>query len=342
MSFEFEASPNLVHPGTLKLQSIAELSRANLRTNPDFEYEWIDGNILFVKKPEAVSLVTSTTTSITTTTPAPESNNPIFTEVEPPAPVAVAVIGGSVEDPTYRVGKLDAANKPPKYVNPDATLQEAVTVMLSEDFSQLPVMTNEREVKGVISWRSIACRLALGTKHDYVRECMERNVEIVDTDASLFRVIELITQQGFVLIRGKDNKICGIVTEADLGNSFYQLGRPFLLLSEIENHIRGIIDGKFTIEELEVARNPNDTERKISNVADLTFGEYVRLLQNADMWNKVGLKIHRSTFVKTLETVNIIRNDVMHFDPDGISDDDLEELQKTAKFVQELREIAGK
>jgi hypothetical protein len=50
--------------------------------------------------------------------------------------------------------------------------------------------------------------------------------------------------------------------------------------------------------------------------------------------------VDRGTFVRDLENVNTIRNDVMHFDPDGISPDDLEELRKTANFLQELRAIS--
>ena len=33
--------------------------------------------------------------------------------------------------------------------------------MLAHDFSQLPVMTTSREVKGAVSWKTIGSRLAL-------------------------------------------------------------------------------------------------------------------------------------------------------------------------------------
>jgi hypothetical protein len=92
-------------------------------------------------------------------------------------------------------------------------------------------------------------------------------------------------------------------------------------------------------EELDEAKNPGDDSREINNVADMSFGEYVRLLQNPDRWQKLGLNIDRATFVKDLESVNRIRNDVMHFDPDGISPNDLDDLRKTAKFLQQLRDL---
>lgn len=310
-----------------------ELGKRNLVTIPDFEYEWIDGPVSFILKVPAPQ--TTSTTSTTTTANPNDLNECVAATSE------ILVVGGAVQDPAYRIGKLEAANRPPTSIKPDAPLNEAVTVMLKENFSQLPVMTSPRDVKGAVSWRTIAGRLALGITCETVRDCMDRSVEIVEADTSLFRVIEIIAEHGFVLVRNSDKTISGIVTETDLGNSFYQLGRPFLLLSEIENHIRRIIDGKFTIDELKAARNPNDSEREITDVSDLSFGDYVHLLQNPDKWNKVGLAIDRSTFTKTLERVNVIRNDVMHFDPDGIGNDALEELRKTAKFLQELREISG-
>ena len=59
-------------------------------------------------------------------------------------------------DPTYRISKLAAANKRPISVSPDTNKREAITHMLTNDFSQLPVMTSDREVKVVISWMSMA------------------------------------------------------------------------------------------------------------------------------------------------------------------------------------------
>lgn len=243
-----------------------------------------------------------------------------------------------VEDPTYRIGKLPAAKRQPVHISPDASLTEAITIMLSNNFSQLPVMTSDREVKGAISWKSISKNLHYRHNCSSVRECMEKNVRIVDSDDSLFRVIEVIAEQDFVLVKDAENKISGIVTAADLGQTFHKLARPFLLLSEIENHIRGLIDGKFSPEELTEVRNSGNESREINDVFDLTFGGYVKLLQKPDRWQKVGLKIDRATFVKYLEDVNQIRNDVMHFAPDGISPNELKKLQKMSRFLQELRD----
>jgi hypothetical protein len=77
-------------------------------------------------------------------------------------------------------------------------------------------------------------------------------------------------------------------------------------------------------------------------VADLTLGEYLRLLQEPEKWGRLGMKIDRKTFTKDLDDIRGVRNDVMHFDPDGVSDDDLAMLRRFVQFLQRLRQLAPK
>jgi hypothetical protein len=140
-------------------------------------------------------------------------------------------------------------------------------------------------------------------------------------------------------VRGEDRTISGIVTTTDLSLQFQQLSEPFLLLAEIENHIRLLIDGKFTAAELSSVKDGADPDRTIETVADLTFGEYLRLLENPQHWEKTGLEVDRKVFVKELDKVRLIRNDVMHFDPDGITSDDHKSLLHFVRFLHHMRAI---
>jgi CBS domain-containing protein len=316
--------------GYWKVQSIRNaLDESHLATEPDFEAAYIDSTIRFsLGGPDDVRAETE---------PAK------LTELAEVAAGAANVAGvlaaaRAYGDPTYRISKLAAANKPPASVTPDSTLQQAVTIMLANDFSQLPVMTSERDVKGTISWSSIGGRLALGKSGTLTREHMEPHQEI-RADSSLFQAINVITQHQYVLVRGKDSRITGIVTASDLSLQFQQLAEPFLLLGEIENHIRRMLDGRLSGAELSSACDPADGGREVTSVADLTFGEYIRLLENPDRWKHVALPIDRATFVRQLDGVRSIRNDVMHFDPDGIPTTDLERLREFAQFLQRLNEL---
>jgi len=142
-----------------------------------------------------------------------------------------------------------------------------------------------------------------------------------------------------VLVRGHDQKITGIVTASDLSLQFQQLAEPFLLLGEIENHVRRVISQRFTPTELESAKDPTDTKRVVTSVADLTYGEYIRLLENPERWDKLHITVDRKTCMEKFENVRRIRNDVMHFDPDGIPEKDLQAIREFARFPQRVQII---
>ena len=68
----------------------------------------------------------------------------------------------------------------------------------------------------------------------------------------------------------------------------------------------------------------------------LTFGQYIRLIENEEGWNKLGLKIERKLFIKQLDEIRKTRNDVMHFDTDGITDKQRNDLVNMANLLTSL------
>lgn len=238
----------------------------------------------------------------------------------------------SQSDPTHRIDMLEAANRPPMRVASGAALNVATTIMLFHDYSQLPVMDNERDLKGIVSWESIGSRLSLGRDCGTVRNCTVKAQEISGT-TPLFEAISVIVEHGYVLIRGADRKISGIVTASDLSEQFVSMAGPFLFIGQIEGHLRQLIHRKFTIEEL---RRSSLAPDKIEGAADLTLGDYQNLLGKPENWEKLNFEIDRKEFVHHLERVREIRNEVMHFDPDGLGEDDVRMLRDVARFFENL------
>ena len=292
------------------------LNEHGIKTVPDFEEVFLDGKVRFM----------------------PDFKQADVINEETAATIVLEKAQPSV-DPTLRLGRLPAANKALISVRPDALLAHAVTEMMNRDYSQLPVMVSERDVKGVISWTSIGTRLSNGLQPTYVREAMDPAIEAAH-NVSLFAAIPIVVKHDYLLVRGIDQRITGIITASDLGLQFQQLAEPFLLLGEIEIHIRAIIDAaKFTIEELGTAVDLRDGNRVVRSAEDMNFGEYIRLLQNEAHWKKSRLKLERVTFCRYLDEVRRIRNDVMHFDPDGIDEEDLERVRRLANMLQRLGSI---
>ena len=142
------------------------LASHGLRTSPDFEFEYVD--------------------------------NSISVELE----VDIAEIDADKprNDPTVRVDILEAAHNSPVRAAPDDPLAKATTLMRIEDYSQLPVMTTDRDVKGIVSWQSIGEAYARGHNPVMVRECMEEAHE-VDEKMPLADATDKICKQGYVLER---------------------------------------------------------------------------------------------------------------------------------------------
>lgn len=277
------------------------LAKHGLATQPDFESAYYYGSINFVN--------------------------------------ATAQGAGEAADPTVRLFELQAANRTPVSVAPDETLQKAVSQMLAKDYSQLPVITGTRDVKGLFSWKSLGSRLALRLPCTFVRDCMDV-ARVLPYDASLFDAIKVVAAEDCVVVQALDKTICGIVTATDLNEQFLLLAEPFLLVGEVERGIRNLLHGNFSAEELEQARAPGD-ERPINGISDLTFGEYGRLVQDEGCWRKLGLSVDRAGFCADLDKVRDIRNDVMHFSPDGVEPTDMEMLREFAAYLRRLRDLGA-
>lgn len=303
-----------------------ELADAGIVTSPDFTTVWIDAEISF-KKQQA----TPPTDQVA---PVPDgdggTSNAGTPEVE-------------LKDATFLIGMLEAANRCVVSVQPQDTIEKAITLMMAHDFSQLAVMANERQLKGAISWRTIGKRLSQKNELNEVKDAMEDASELPH-DAPLFQATRAIIDKDFVFVRSAENqKITGIVTATDLSEQFQSLSEPFLLLGQIENQVRRLLNGIFDIDTLKSACNENDPDRKdkIESVADLTFGEYIRLIQKPENWSKLGIHIDRAVFCDEMEKVRQIRNDVMHFDPDGIEEDQYDQLRRFSRLLGELDKLSG-
>lgn len=300
------------------------LAQTKLRTIPDFDATYLDGPITFVPAVEK-NTTADFTENIETTVTGIES-------------VVTVGFASAQVDPSYRVTRLKSARTVPLSISPETTISEAITLMMKHSYSQLPVMIGERTVKGLLSWKSLGKRLALEKKCAVVKDAMEQ-IHIIELDTSLFDAIQLIARYDCVLVKDEVTKICGIITAYDISQTFMELAEPFLLLGEIENLIRDMIQGRFSKTALEAVRDPLDAGRPIDDVSDLSFGGYARLLQDPTAWVKLESKLDRATFVAYLEKVRLIRNDTMHFDPDGIAEDEVQELREFAGLLKQVKQL---
>ena len=87
-------------------------------------------------------------------------------------------------DSFMRVGTLPSATNGIVGVSPDDDLAKAQTLMWVNDFSQLAVINGTRDLKGAVSWESIALA-RLGNPNAELRDCIVQAEEVgLDTPSS--------------------------------------------------------------------------------------------------------------------------------------------------------------
>lgn len=265
-------------------------------------------------------------------------------EISPKPKVSVRKTKDETIDPTPRLSLLKAANinnlKDKNLeiglitVSRETSLIEATTLMLKHNFSQLPIISG-REAEGIISWKSIGIAQSLGKVCTKVSDCKDE-VTVLPLSEPLFKAVSIILEKEVVLVSQKDKTICGIVTSTDIGEQFVSMSEPFLVLEQIENHIRKILDGKLTNEDIEAVLDLTKIEKPFCDLSDLSFGHYVRIIENEYNFRKLALSIDRKILKEMLEETRRIRNEVMHFNPEPIKTKDLEHLRRTLNFLHIL------
>jgi len=290
-----------------------ELNDYDLTTVPWFEDGWIENKITLLP----ISDVTG-------------DGRERSTDFEPdrrPSPAPEA------QDVALRVRSLKSANGGVESITPQQPLGLAKSIMLRCDYSQLAVMSGKRDLVGAVSWESIG-KAAIRAPEPSLADA-QIPARLVDADDDLIARVPDIIDEGFIFVKAPDRSVSGIVTMADLSTQFTTLARPFFLLREIEQRLRHVVNSHFTPADIEWARDPDD-DRKVRCADDLTIGELARLFEKPDCWSRLDWTVERQVFVDALHGVREIRNDIMHFSPDPLSDAELEMLRAFIKWLRTL------
>jgi len=149
----------------------------------------------------------------------------------------------------------------------------------------------------------------------------------------------VILDNEFVFIKDNKDVICGIVTIYDIALQFKHLSEPFIEIQLIENSIRKFIDNNIQKEIFADFCKQKYPERKIENTTDLTFGEYMGIIGNNELWNNFNINLDRKAFIEKLECIRLIRNDIMHFRIKELSKKDLKNLKDVSKFFRMIERL---
>lgn len=239
----------------------------------------------------------------------------------------------SAETVAYRVSNLESANRMPECVRVGDSMKTAMTIMVLRGYSQLPVLDPDGRLRGVVSWESIG-RAHMADPQADLEAATVRGLE-ADRSDDLLDWIGAVQQSGYVLVRDHDHKVCGLVTASDLTVQFGTRVRPFVLVEEIEQRLRRVVDRTIPLDRIRaVVRGRRATQ--VNSSANLTFGNYGHLLKDPDNWAALGWAIDQEYFLAALEECRQFRNSLMHFSPDPVTDDQLVPAQGLLELLRSM------
>lgn len=293
----------------------ADLANHGLVTSPSFRAVTLD-------------------TMVALTTPPDEEEG---TEADGPSKIDDLVTeddeGGGDLNVRLTVGNLSPLNGV-ESVSPNSTIEEAITKMLLNDFSQLAVLSGPRNLRGAVTWRSIA--QAMHQKSDAtVADAIDPHVEVVAYDRDLFDVLPTLQQREFVFVLDVGKEIKGIVTTADVAQRYGEMATPFFQVGELDQTLRWILRSAFDVGTVERL-----CKRPVTSFDHLSMGDYERVLENKEVWERLGWPLDRSYFVARLAEIRAIRNKVMHFHPDPVPADAVDKLRRFNNLLHKYRDPA--
>ncbi|MEU9126120.1 CBS domain-containing protein [Streptomyces sp. NPDC048506] len=248
------------------------------------------------------------------------------------------------------IGDLPAACGGVASVTRNADLSQATYLMRHHGYAQIPVTSNMTTLHGVVTWRSLALMYENGKPSTLENAMQQDSLPVADTRQEFFSCLPQLTEHGYLLVRGQDGGLSGIVTHRTVIERFQHTARPFFLLGEIESLLRRWLGTALDGEAIRAVQNKRKVEDRTGKVEDLAFGDYVYLLngnqrkqsmaEQADRnWAALGHpSLNREQFIHHLERIKAIRNRIAHFDAEPLPTADMREL---TAFTALLRDYVG-
>ena len=226
------------------------------------------------------------------------------------------------------------------FVERNDAISKALSKMSMNDYSQLPIVEPESKVMcGYISWRTIGETMLNDKTHISVLDYGSTNFEhvFVSESLDLITAARMLGKYEFLFIKDRAGQIKDIVTMSDITDLYVYQTEPFLLLEEIEDCIRNLLSGKFSEEE--IVKVCGKAKGSCPPLEQLDFSQYIKLIEyESEMesyFNRLQLKnIDKSVLVSKLREIKDIRNSVMHFKPDPMTESRISVLHSAVKFFR--------
>jgi predicted transcriptional regulator len=246
----------------------------------------------------------------------------------------------------HRVQSLIPIEQEVEAIPPEMRVSEALKLMQQKRYSQLPVVAGDA-VLGVFSYRSFSTkaiakqRSARDPLGDLPVEEFLEEFEYVHPTEDWNRVLKYLDQDDAFFVGHRDG-IEGMVTTIDMFEYFRAIANPFILIAEIEQSLRLIIQTCINGDKLSQAiENSLSSAYKDgkhpTDLSEMTFDNFVQIICNSDNWQHFEEMFGRQPQTRKrtenrLRQTGQWRNIVFHFRR-RLQDWELETLAETREWL---------
>ncbi|HEU4321907.1 MAG TPA: DUF4268 domain-containing protein [Roseiflexaceae bacterium] len=206
-------------------------------------------------------------------------------------------------------------------------VSDALRVMITHDFSYLPVVDAQERLTGVISEQTIVRKYYHfnGEKLLFdleIAHCQTRATTLPPT-ADIFDALVPLQAVGAIIVVDEGRPI-GIITDYDTTRFFREYSEGIILAQDIEFNLRRHIEDVFPLDSplldagliaaFGVTKDQRRAGRPYREYNELTLWDHVQLIVNETNWPKFEPALKpREVFQKMLEPVRKARNQMAHF-----------------------------
>ncbi len=213
-------------------------------------------------------------------------------------------------------------------VREDNKIKDALTIMIEKDYSQLPIVTSEGVLIGIISEQSISRMFFhLGEKisniallEQHVGECRDIATTILE-DSFIVDALELLQRTNAVIVVNYKKEPKGILTDYDMHQFFRGFSQDLIQVQNVELKLREYIQMAFPDQnKMDSAlinafgATKKDADKPNYSFEELSFYQHIKLITAEGNWGKFDHVFKpKDTFEVLMQQVRLIRNDLAHY-----------------------------
>ncbi len=224
----------------------------------------------------------------------------------------------------FPLSRLVGERGKPLCVKQDQSIREALALMVGNDYSQLPVVSETGELLGLISAEGISRGYfhsagAVSWLDLPVDHCLAPAATLT-ADRDIFEALDFL-KDVYAIVIVEDSHPTGILTNYDMAHFFRDLTEDMLVVEDIETSLRQLVQATLQTETAlntaliaEFGQEKENPGTPKKDFEELTFGNLLYLVANETNWPKLEAALGpRELFWSYMDQVRQHRNQLMHF-----------------------------